>query len=35
MQEQVDWFNMIQGMVVMKVPDIIDPSVCYKWKPFL
>jgi hypothetical protein len=27
MQEQVDWFNMIQGMVVMKVPDIIDPSV--------
>jgi hypothetical protein len=32
MEEQMDWFNSINGMVVMKVPDIINTSVCYEWR---
>ena len=30
MEEQVDWFNSIQGIVVMEVHDFIDPSICYR-----
>ena len=29
MEHEGDWFNSIQSKVVMKVPYVIDPSVCY------